>query len=241
MRFIVNEQRYEERIGSGQFRYSVDGRPTGAVENWRLTGAPDGHTILRVDLDARAAASGHSYLYHLVRDGNGRPQRLAYRFWGGGLAIDGTLLFDTTSITGTREVNGIVYEEDLNLPGGYLFWFPSAAGLGLILSAPGTAAVPAATLNGRIGGTDTLALQSVSAAVTMMITDTVDVTVAGRKVTAVPVTLRWADQRRFITRDEQFWPLVMERPGFAGGKLLTATETQYIWQRKRITGPGTAV
>jgi len=229
MRFIVHEQRYERQYGAGQFRYELDNRPTGAVESWRLTGAPDGHTVLRVDLDARRAPSGHSYLYHLVRDRNERPQRLAYRFWGGGLSIAGTLLFDVTSITGTRTVNGMVHEEDLDLAAGYRFWFPSATGLGLLLPPQRAADHHAATLNGAAGGADTLALQQVVVAVRAPAAEGTEVNVAGREITAVRAAIRWCGQERFVTTDRNGWPLQMDRPGYAVGQTLTARETQYIW------------
>lgn len=136
MRFIVHEQAYEKPIASGLLRYERDGRATGAVESWRLTKAVEGYEILRVDLDARAAESGHSYLYHLVRRADGRAERLSYRFWGDGIQVEGTLLFLETSITGTRTVNGKVYEEDLETTRGYNFWFPSSLGLSLLNYAP---------------------------------------------------------------------------------------------------------
>ncbi len=60
MRFIVHEQAYEKPIAAGQLRYERDGRATGAIESWRLTRAVEGYEILRVDLDARTAESGHS-------------------------------------------------------------------------------------------------------------------------------------------------------------------------------------
>jgi len=228
MRFIVKEQRYEKQIASGRFRYEREGQPTGAVEDWRLTRAMAGYEVLRVDLDARAAASGHSYLYHLVRQENGRPERLAYRFWGDGLQVEGTLLFDETSITGTRAVNGVTTEEDLDIAPGTGFWFPSAVGLGLAANLQGVSDITAVTLNNQIGGPDTLALQQVTMNVTMTITDTVEIEIAGQMVDAVPYKISWDGNVRFVTRDLNFWPLQIERPE-EDGSILTAVETRNIW------------
>ncbi|MCP4417994.1 MAG: hypothetical protein GY805_15335 [Chloroflexi bacterium] len=229
MRFIVKEQRYEKQIGSGLFRYELDGVLTGAVEHWRLTQATEGFEVLRVDLDARAATSGHSYLYHLVRREDGTPERLAYRFWGDGLQIEGTLLFSETNITGTRSVNGRTHEEDLDIEPGTPFWFPSVIGLGLLLKVKGVTGITAVTLNNKTGGEDTLTLQPVTVDVYPMITDTVEVEVVGKMVTAVPTMISWKEHQRIIIRDLNFWPIVLERPDFVDDKTVSAKEVQYIW------------
>ena len=236
MRFIVKEQDYEKPIGAGLMRYEMDGVPTGAVEHWRLTQATEGYEVLRVDLDGREAASGHSYLYHLVRRADGTPERLAYRFWdpgtqGDGLQVEGTLLFSETEITGTRAVNGRTKEEDLDIEPGTLFWFPSAIGLGLVLQAKKVGGNTAVTLNGNIGGDETLALQQVSVDVHFMITDTKPMEVAGKTLETVPTMVRWDDNQRIVVRDQNQWPVAMQRPNFADGKLLEAIETRYIWYR----------
>ena len=229
MRFIVKEQSYEKPIGAGLFRYELDGVPTGAVEQWRLSQALEGYEVLRVDLDAREAASGHSYLYNLVRQANGKPERLAYRFWGDGLQVAGTLLFAETNITGTRTVNGRTHEEDLDIEPGTPFWFPSAIGLGLIVKARSGSGITAVTLNGAAGGDDTLALQWVKVDVFFMITDTKPWQVAGKTIETVPTMVRWNGNQRIVVRDQDYWPVAIQRPNFADGKLLSARETQYIW------------
>ena len=229
MRFIVKEQDYEKPIGAGLLRYELDGVPTGAVEQWRLTQALDGYEVLRVDLDAREAASGHSYLYHLVRQADGVPVRLAYRFWGSGLQIEGTLLFSETNITGTRAVNGRTHSEDLDIEPGTLFWFPSAIGLGLALKAKKVTGNTAVTLNGKIGGEETLALQQISGDVFFMITDTKPLEVAGKPIETVPTMVRWNGNERIVVRDQNYWPVAMQRLNFAEGKILSAIESRYIW------------
>lgn len=229
MRFIVKEQDYEKPIAAGLLRYEQDGQPTGAVETWRLTTPDTGYEVLRVDLDARAAASGHSYLYHLVRQADGAPQRLAYRFWGDGLQVEGTLLFDETHITGTRAVNGRTYPEDLEIESGTLFWFPSVIGLGLALKAKKVTGNTAVTLNGVIDGAQTLALQQVVADVHFLITDTKPMDIAGQTLETVPTMIHWNGNQRIVARDQNYWPVAMQRPDFVDGKLLEAKETRYIW------------
>lgn len=226
MRFIVNEQPYERRIASGQFRYRLDGAPTGAVETWRRTRALAGYEVLRVDLDAQAAPSGHSYLYNLVWQADGRPERLAYRFWGtaeplGRLDIAGTLLFAADSVTGTRTVNGRTYAEDLDLAPDTQFWFPAAVGLGLAARRAGDA-VTAVTLNNQIGGADSLALMPVTMAVTRQAPATL--TIAGQPLPVVPAQIAWNGQTRLVWRDENGWPVMIEREDG-----LTAVETRYTW------------
>lgn len=226
MRFLVKEQRYEKQIAAGQFRYELDGEPTGAVETWRLNKAMDGYEILRVDLDAREAESGHSYVYHLVRQANGHPERLAYRFWGdcesvGHLEIEGTLLFEEQSILGTRSVNGVTYAEDMDIKRGIGFWFPSTIGLGLAANMKSGTAV---TLNSIISGRETLALQQIDMQVTPVVDDLVDIEIAGKTIKATSWQLTWNNHTRFVMRDEHGWPVHMQRED-----QLTAVETLNIW------------
>lgn len=206
MRFIVHEQAYEKPIAAGQLRYERDGRITGALESWRLTKAVEGYEILRVDLDARAAESGHSYLYHLVRRADGRAERLAYRFWGDDLMVEGNLLLADTSVTNTRTVNGRISTEDVELEPGYGFWFPSSVGLGLLAGFGGGTAV---TLNSEIGNQlSVFGLQ------------VVEVVVSGER----PLTIRWPENERRIWLDEHGWVVKMSRDDG-----LTAVETRAIW------------
>ncbi|HFQ94226.1 MAG TPA: hypothetical protein ENK32_09470 [Anaerolineae bacterium] len=213
MRFIVKEQRYEKPIAAGLLRYERDGRTTGAAEQWRLTQAVDGYDILRVDLDARAALSGRSSLFHLVRRGNGRPERLNYRFWGDGLEIRGTLLFAETRVTATRTVNGETFSEEVELPEGYGFWFPSSVGLGLLAGFGGGTA---ATLS------SVFSLQVVDVA--LVEGEPVELEIARRVMVVRPLTIRWQDEKRTVWLDEHEWPVMMRR-----GDGLTAVETHYIW------------
>ena len=94
MRFIIHELPYEKPVAAGRFRYEQNSQATGAVEHWRLTTAVDDYHFVRVDLDARAATSGHTYLYHLVLNPAGRPERLHYRFWTTGVEVTGNILLD---------------------------------------------------------------------------------------------------------------------------------------------------
>jgi hypothetical protein len=134
MRFVIREQPYEKPLAGGQLRYERDGRATGAVESWRLSQALEDYQFLRVDLDARQAKSGHTYLYHLVLHENGRPERLQYRFWGSGLEVRGHVLLLDGTVTASRLVNGRRFEEEIAVSGRPAFWFPSSVGLSLLAS-----------------------------------------------------------------------------------------------------------
>lgn len=233
MRFIIHEQPTETLLAAGAYRYEQDGRPTGAVESWRLTRVADGYEALRVDLDARDAPSGHTYLYHYVRQTNGRPERLTYRFWGqaaplGKLNVEGTLIFSETDAVGTHGLNGQTTEISLTLPAGYTVWFPSVAGLGLAAGAPGRNPKAGVTLQNAIGGTETLRPRLVAFDTMMLITDTVDVQVAGRTLPAVPVQITWEAQRRIVVRDTRGWPLTMSCIDAAYQLTLTAAATRLI-------------
>ena len=217
MRFIVREQPKERRRSSGQMRYEQDGRPTGAMETWRVSCPMTGYEVLRVDLDAQDAPSGHSYLYHLVRQENGRFERLGVRFWGSGITVEATLIFDEQGITGTRTVNGITYPVDA--PGG-TFWFPSSIGLGLLAGVSNTET--AVTLNTNLSDpAAAFAIRTVDIATQWG--DKTTLNTAGQAFAVRPFTIQWADQTRTLWLDEYNWPLKMAR-----GDGLTAVETRYV-------------
>lgn len=218
MRHLIHELPYETPLAAGRYQYAQAGQPTGTLESWRLTAAVDGYRLLRVDLDARAAASGDSYLYHLMLNPAGTPERLNFRFFRPGRRIDGTLLFEPGRVTLAADVNGARHEATAHFPAGTLFWFPATAGLGLLagLAPAGAANQPALTLDkaadfaplpvqlsARPGPPETLM-------------------VMGRARPAHPLTLTWTAQQRTIWLDEHHWPLKMARGP------LTATATRYV-------------
>ncbi|MFO7679590.1 MAG: hypothetical protein R6X34_06015 [Chloroflexota bacterium] len=243
MRFIIHEQPYEKPIMAGEYRYERDGRPTGAVETWRLTAAAEGYHFLRVDLDAREAASGHTYLYHALVGPGGFVERLQYRFWtqaSGGLQVTGDVVLEGDALSAARTVNGKAFEQVLELPTGCRFWFPSAAGLHFAgwgegepktavstssRQAVSTSSRLAVTLNGAVGGEDTLAVQAVDFEYALLSVDYLEMAAAGKVRRYSPWKLSWGDgQWRIIQRDaENGWPLGMERQDG-----LTAVASQYI-------------
>lgn len=232
MRFIIKEQPFETVIAAGEYRYEQNGRATGAMEQWRLTAVTDGYQFLRVDLDARAAPSGHSYLYHAVVNSDGQVERLKYRFWdqaAGGLQIVGDVVLQETAVSATRTLNGQDSEQVIDLPKGYRFWFPSVAGLHFA-GWSGNEPKTAVTLNGKIGGPDTLAVQVVDFTYHMLITDYMERKIAGQLRKYVPHKLAWNDQQRIIWRsyDESRWPLGMVKVGAGYQEELTAVATRHI-------------
>ena len=212
MRFIIHEQLTETLLAAGAYRYAQDGRPTGAVESWRLTRVAPGYQALRVDLDARDAPSGHSYLYHYVRQSNGRPARLTYRFWNqaaaaASLKVEGKLIFSETDVVGTHVVNGRSHEIQFDLPPGYVAWFPSVAGLGLAAAAPGQQT--GLTLQNEVGGADALRPQVVSFH-TQHLADSAEVAIGRRTVPAISVRITWNAHQRLVACDAHGWPVTMQ-------------------------------
>lgn len=225
MRFIVREQGYEQPIAAGLFRYERDGAPTGTIEQWRLTRAVEGYHILRVDLDAREAASGDSYIYHMVRQDGGTPERLAYRYWGSGMMIEGTLLFSEHEVTSRRIVNGRQTEETVSLPHPKQFWFPSAIGLGIAAQLGQAEVAETVTLENKPGNEETLALKKVTLSKEEKATHFEQVMVGQKHIDATPTTLHWKENVRHIWLEpEKRWPLKIEREDG-----LTAVETRNIW------------
>ena len=206
MRFIIHEMGYETPLAAGKLRYMRDGQPTGAVESWRLTAAVEGYRFLRVDLDARAAESGHTYLYHATLNGNGRIEQLKYQFWDNQIKIVGNVVFEKDAVVGTRDVNNQRFEDVLEMPVGYQFWFPATQGLGLLTGAGEGTAV---TLNTQFTEpSNAFQLKQWPVKVEQM-------------ETAVHIT--WDDQMRTLSLNEQGHIMKMER-----GDGLTAVETQLI-------------
>jgi len=225
MRFIVREQANEKPIAAGLLRYERNGQPTGAVEKWRLTLPMAGYEVLRVDLDARDAPSGYSYLFHLVRQQNartehgrsGRFERLGARFWGDGIIVEQTLIFEDQRMTGTCTIKGKTYPIDAPIG---LFWFPSSVGLGLLAGHVGN--YTAVTLNTQFDNpTETFDLQPVTLKTSLG--DASSFTIGSREFAVRPFTIQWDNQSRTVWLDGQNWPLRMER-----GDGLTAVETRYI-------------
>jgi hypothetical protein len=205
MRFLVRELAYETPVAAGRFQYYRHGEPTGAVEAWRLTEALDGYRILRVDLDARAAESGDSYLYHLLSDPAGAPERLMFRVFRLGYRIQGNVLFEPEQVTLSREVNGERRDEAWTPADDFCFWFPATAGLGalagclaaddqpgLTLDKASDFGLMATTLSRNEGEPEQIAVQ-------------------GRPHVARLFTFRWAEQTRVVWLNEQGWPVQAQR------------------------------
>jgi hypothetical protein len=215
MRFIIHEQPYEKVVAAGELRYEQDGAATGAVERWRLTTAVENYTFLRIDLDARAAPSGQSSLFHLVLNENGRPQRLRFRHWHKERKIGGNLLFEEGVITASREVNGDSFDEEVAVTAATDFWLPSSVGLSLLAKGEGQTAVHL-TNDFQLGRTE----------VRRTWHDDEELMVTGRARTSRPLHLQWADQQRTIWLDEQGSVLKMVR-----GDGLTAVATRLIYYK----------
>lgn len=217
MRFLVHELSYETPVAAGRYAYFENEQPTGAVESWRLTEAIDGYRILRVDLDARAAKSGDSYLYHLTLNPAGRPERLNFRFFRAGLRIQSNVLFEREQVTLSREVNGERRDEEWTPEMEFCFWFPAAAGLSLLTTC-GTcgAARPALTLEKEAD----FGLRAT--ALTLVAGEVEEIVIQEQARLVRPVTVQWADQMRVMWLDEQGWPVQVARND------LLARQTQYV-------------
>jgi hypothetical protein len=231
MRFIIHEMPYETPLTAGQWKYVLDGQATGALEQWRLTEAVDGYRFLRVDLDARAAQSGRSYIYHITVDEYGNPIQLKYRLWAAGLEIVGTVLLEEDVVIVTRETAGERQEDVLKVPYGYAFWFPATAGLALLTGLAEANNVTAVTL--RTAAADpALLMGPVSTTLDIREDKPKAIDVMGTMQTLRTITIKWQNHRRRLWVDAGGWPLKMERDDE-----LTAVTTQAI-KYQRIIKPG---
>lgn len=204
MRQIIHELPYERPLLAGQLRYARDGRPTGAVESWRLTDAVDGYRFLRVDLDARKS-SGRSWLYHVTLDPAGLPEQIKLRFWGDGLEVSGTVVWHDGELIATRTVNGAAYE---SVAHGAAFWFPAGSGLALL-----------AGCAGETRGLTLVAHHDDPAQVMALVKTPVEVAWGESEVTPLdgeegvmrPLSVTWGDNRRVVWLDTEGRPLRLWR------------------------------
>lgn len=222
MRFIIHELPYEQPLAAGLWRYQRDGIATGALETWRLTAAQDGYRFLRIDLDARAAASGRSLLYHLTLDPHGRPVQLRYRVWAAGSEVSGTAVFEDKDLILVTEQKERRVEEVLPLPPGFVFWFPASTALGLLVDLPQAQALPGVHL--RLPQRDDDVGLELAQATAIVTSHRVEQRVImGEARDLQPVSIWWEDQERRLWLDQHGQPLRMARQDG-----LVALETQLI-------------
>ena len=222
MRFLVREQTYENPVASGRLRYRVDGDDTGALETWRLNDAVDGYRLLRIDLDGRKAQSRDSYLYHLLLDPDGQPERLTYRFWGGdGHKVEGNLFFEGTQVICGRTVNGArVADIAVDRSDPLIWWFPAAVSVHTF-AALDDGSYEALWLDREAD----LALKRVTVTVEHLAEATL--TVMNRPVHTRQKRIAWLDEERIAWFDEHQWPIKVQHND------LTATEIRYV-RRNRL-------
>lgn len=110
----------EELVSRGQYRYLVDGEPTGDVESWQVSRLPNGEEIVRADLDGRKA-SGASLITHFVRNKDGEPNWLRLRFHVDGVNAAAQYTFEETSVRVARTADNTgQHVETVDLPAGYV-------------------------------------------------------------------------------------------------------------------------
>jgi hypothetical protein len=231
MRFVIREQPYEKPVAAGLLRYEQDGEPTGAVEHWRLTNAAEGYRFLRVDLDAREADSGDSYLYHLVLSPDNRPERLKFRFYNAGTMISGDVLIEDSVMTLVRDVNvqhvnnhvDKQFEETVEMDDQLLFWYPSVMSLGLLASYTiDSELLPTGKFSAlTLDKTADFAFKRVD--LTLQVGQEEILVVAQQDVAVRPFSIRWEDQVRTLWLNPQGRPVKMVR-----GDGLKAVETRHI-------------
>ncbi len=228
MRFLVNEKSYETPIAAGILRYMQDGEATGAVEAWRFTHTDGGDQILRVDLDLRGNEGG-SFLYHLVLEEGGAPQRLTYRYIGRKLKsaeISGNILFTPNALTNSRKSGDTYRDEELPQQP---FFFPTTIGLGWLARQQPAGQVATLDMHADNAAPDFLSLRTFTPTLEPQRTRDIKRVKIGKTIhRATTLTVKWADQSRklWLSRGNPAlyrWPLKMERQDG-----LTAVETRLI-------------
>jgi hypothetical protein len=224
---LIGELGYEKRVATGLLRYTLGGQPTGTVEHWRVTTAPDGYTFLRVDLDSRESDSGNSYLYHLLMGPDGLPERLTYQFFGRtALTVKGNVLFEADRLVHHRETNGVHRDEEMAVSAETRFFFPTTHGLSLLTRryVSGLYNVHAVTLNmyGEDDHERFFALMPLTIEL-VPYRHLSEFTLMGRTIVGHPFSITWPENHRHLDVDKHHVPLSMQR-----NDGLTATETRYM-------------
>lgn len=227
MRFIIPELSYEQPVAKGVWRYEQDGNITGAVEHWRLSAAHEGYQFLRVDLDARSAPSGRSYLFHAVLDELNRPVRLKFRLWQAASETRGNVHLEKDAVLYTSGQGEGRVEEIITMPAGYKFWFPATTALGLLATSHFVGRTSAVTLLVSDSAANGPALLPLVTAVEKFRSDFEP----SQDRQQGPIQLFWENQQRSIWLDSSGWPLRMERQDG-----LAAVETQLV-NYQRINKP----
>lgn len=205
MRFIIHELPYERPLLAGQLRYERDGQPTGALESWRLTSAVDDFRFLRIDLDARQAPSGRSFLYHATLNPDGQLEQLKYRFWGDGMEISGTVVNQDKTWLAGRTVNGVRYQDEAQ---GELFLFPSGTGLSLLAREQGDKTGVILDID-TTDPTRVMALSPIEVAI--RVGEIQQLAVQDVTIEATAVNIAWEGNRRTVWIDTDNRPLQVWR------------------------------
>lgn len=113
MRVIHDPTPDEQIIAQGRYDYLRHGTPTGLVEYWTISAAPDGKEIVRADVDARAVNGAASLITHLLRNADGRNQYLRMRLERPGFSAAAQYDFDTAEVKIFHQTFGHVKHERL--------------------------------------------------------------------------------------------------------------------------------
>jgi len=128
MRFIIREQEYEQLLAAGRLKYR-----SGVLESWRLTGAVDGYTVMRIDLDRRDAGQQRSTLIHLLINPGGQLERAKLRDFSTGSDLSGDVLVDGNSMDVSRATETGVMHDLIKRPAGFGLLLPGLVGLALFV------------------------------------------------------------------------------------------------------------
>jgi hypothetical protein len=113
---VIHDPRADETVVCrGTYQYLRQGKSTGLVEHWTVSRLPDGHEIVRADVDARAVPGATSLLTHFQRRPDGSHQWLRVRLERPGFSAAAQYDFDTAEVKVYRQSFGSSRQEDMVL------------------------------------------------------------------------------------------------------------------------------
>lgn len=120
MRMLHPVRPEENLICRGEYRYYIDGQPTGDIETFQITHLPSGIEIVRADIDGREGPYGASLITHHHRKPTGRPTWLRARYQQGDVHAAAQYVFKEASVQVVRQaIGGFPRQENVEIASGY--------------------------------------------------------------------------------------------------------------------------
>lgn len=127
---VLHQLTADERLLSrGLYHYLQEGKPSGQVERWQISRLPDGHEIVRADVDGRQTPHPYSLITHLLRRPDGRPVWLRLRYLAPEINAAAQYSFEADAVRTARQATTLPRRiETLEIAANYVVDYPPVIG-----------------------------------------------------------------------------------------------------------------